>query len=298
MVVAISAPPSITSVTPSPASTAEDTPVVLTITAADADTAAGSLVFSATSSNQAVAANGNLVFSGSGFSRSLNVTPVPDASGVSTLTITVSDGASTASTTVTLTVTAVDDPPVATGGRFRTAAATLLNGAVGGYDPEGDALGFAVVTTAAAGTLTLQSNGSFTYQPGAGFRGLDVFTYQITANGQTSAAAQAFITVAGDPNGTRPLIVSEPADEQIAVNAAFIYNVQVDTRRYVVAPTLSYALVGAPAGMAINASNGSITWTATGGDRHVSFGIVVKDAIGALDTQTVVLRIVDTGASN
>jgi hypothetical protein len=240
--------------------------------------------------------------SGSGDTRTVVVTPAPNVTSASPITITLSlyDGFSTVTGSFTVTVSPVDDPPVALGGRFRGQSGFVLSNSVSGYDPEDDPLSFtAAAPTPAHGTLSLQTNGSFTFTPTPGFKGMDVFNYTVTANSLTSAAAQVFVTIAGDPNGTRPLIVSEPSDEQIAASGSFTYSVVVDTRRYVVAPTLSYELVGAPTGMTINSTTGVIpAWGVGTTDRHLSFGIVVKDALGALDTQTVVLRVVGSSASN
>jgi len=272
----------------------------LTITLADVD--GDSLTLSAASGNTAVIPASGLSLGGSGLNRTVTVRPVPDASGGPvTITLTLNDGFSTVTSSFTVTVTAVDDPPVAQGARLRAQPALLLSDVVTGFDVDGDALTFAKVTDPSNGTVTVGSNGSFNYQSLAGFRGMDVFTFEVSANGQTSSPAQVFITVAGDPNGTRPLIVSEPPDEQIVVSApnGFTYPFVVDTRRYVVAPTLSYELVGAPADIGLNGMTRTITWTATGSDRHLSFGLVVKDSLtGALDTQMVVLRVVAVSATN
>lgn len=105
--------PSITSV--SNRTTPEDTATSsIPFTVGDAETGAGSLVVSASSSNTAVVANttAGLTLGGSGSSRTLVVTPQPDASGAATITLTVSDGSLTASTSFTVTVTSVNDAPV------------------------------------------------------------------------------------------------------------------------------------------------------------------------------------------
>ena len=96
-----------------------------------------------------------------------------------------------------------------------------------------------------------------------------------------------------------PLIVSEPSDEVIVVGDAFTYTVIADLRRYPAAPALTYELVGAPAGMTISAS-GVITWTSSGADRHLSFGVVVRDpfALSGVDVQTVVVRVAAIGVPN
>ena len=73
----------------------------------DAEQAATALTVTATSSNQAVVANSGIVVSGSGVHRALTISPL--AVGVTTITITVSDGALTTTDTFTVTVQAQVD---------------------------------------------------------------------------------------------------------------------------------------------------------------------------------------------
>jgi hypothetical protein len=94
-----------------PLSTPEDTPVTVTFTLSDVETAAGSLTVSGTSSVLGVVANSGLVFGGSGANRTLTLTPVLNASGATTITISASDGTNTTSTTFGLTVTPQNDRP-------------------------------------------------------------------------------------------------------------------------------------------------------------------------------------------
>ena len=60
---------------------------------------------------------------------------------------------------------------------------TLENKAVSGnvlandIDPDGDTLTAFLNSTTQKGTLSFQTNGSFTYTPNAGFAGNDTFTY-------------------------------------------------------------------------------------------------------------------------
>jgi predicted extracellular nuclease len=63
----------------------------ISFTVADAETAVGSLVVSAVSNNVAVVPNANIIVGGSGATRNVRITPA--ASGVATITVTVSDGA-------------------------------------------------------------------------------------------------------------------------------------------------------------------------------------------------------------
>ena len=98
-------------------STNEDTSDSVSFTVSDAEDSNGSLSVSATSSNQSVIANGDLSISGSGGNRTLSMTPVGNASGATTITLTVTDsGGMTDTDTFTWTINPVNDPPVADAG--------------------------------------------------------------------------------------------------------------------------------------------------------------------------------------
>lgn len=76
-------------------------------------------------------------------------------------------------------------------------ANALLNGNVltNDRDPEGRPLTAALVSGAANGTLTFNTNGTFTYRPNAGFIGTDRFTYRANDGLATSNVATVTITV-------------------------------------------------------------------------------------------------------
>ena len=89
---------------------------------------------------------------------------------------------------VSLTVVAVNDLPVAMDDSFevihdRILSGNLLadNGNGPDLDADGEALSVvaAVLTTAAGGRVTLRADGSFTYQPAAGYLGGDSFDYTV-----------------------------------------------------------------------------------------------------------------------
>ncbi|WP_224365634.1 Ig-like domain-containing protein [Hyalangium versicolor] len=79
----------------------------LAFTLGDVETAANSLTVTATSSNTGLVPNdpSNLVLGGSGANRTLNVVPTASASGSTTITLSVSDGSATTSTTFAVDVT-------------------------------------------------------------------------------------------------------------------------------------------------------------------------------------------------
>ncbi|NEU06732.1 tandem-95 repeat protein, partial [Flavihumibacter sp. R14] len=84
--------------------------------------------------------------------------------------------------TVTLTVTPVNDAPVALNDAYNTTEETPVSVPLPGVmtndsDIDGDAITAIKVTDPANGTLVFNADGSFTYTPNANFNGTDSFTY-------------------------------------------------------------------------------------------------------------------------
>ncbi|HEY2412186.1 MAG TPA: Ig-like domain-containing protein, partial [Pirellulaceae bacterium] len=101
--------------------------------------------------------------------------------------------------------TSTNSTPTANNDTFSTAFNTPLTIAASGVlsndtDPNNKSLTAAVSTQPANGTLTLNSDGSFSYTPTSGFSGSDSFTYTATNGAQTSSAATVTIAVAASPN--------------------------------------------------------------------------------------------------
>ena len=117
-------------------------------------------------------------------------------------TYTISDGSLTDTATVTITVTPVNDPPVALDDAYSTNEDTLLSvvPAAGllanDTDTEEDALTVVLVAPPTNGNLTLNSDGSFTYMPNADFFGSDSFTYRSQDTIDTSSQSDpATVTI-------------------------------------------------------------------------------------------------------
>ena len=134
----------------------------------------------------------------SGTAPPLTYTPAADYFGPDSFTFTVFDGQATSvPATVTITVTEVNDPPVAgadsvtaPGGRpfGVTTASLLLNDTTG---PSNEAAQTDIVVAAHAGadthgTVTM-SHGPIVYIPDVGFSGPASFTYTVCDNGTTNA---------------------------------------------------------------------------------------------------------------
>src|SRR6266850_2603043 len=111
-------------------------------------------------------ANGSLTLNANG---SFSYTPSANFNGTDSFAYKANDGSADSNVvTVTLTVTAVNDAPVAAADAYTTSEDTPLTVTAAGVlsndtDIDGDPLTAVLVTGPANGTLTLNANGSFTY---------------------------------------------------------------------------------------------------------------------------------------
>jgi gliding motility-associated-like protein len=142
--------------------------------------------------------NGSLTLNANG---SFSYTPSLNFNGSDSFTYRANDGGLNSNVvTVTLTVNAVNDAPVATNDAYSTNENTPLTLALPGVlgndsDAEGSTLAAILVTTTSNGTLTLNADGSFSYTPSPNFNGSDSFTYQANDGGLNSNVATVLITV-------------------------------------------------------------------------------------------------------
>jgi uncharacterized repeat protein (TIGR01451 family) len=220
---------------------AEDTRSgVIAITIGDHETSVADLLVTAVSSNSALVPAGNLVFGGSGAHRTLVVIPAANCNGHATITVSVSDGALTTSDTFTMTVTAVNDLPLAIDDTATLVRETQAAAGVDGewprstarrsivadvlandIDPDGDRLTVVKFTEAEWGTVSCTSVGRCAYTPGAAAASTDSFTY--TVSDGKGGMATAVVTVSfidlqvkqsASPN---PVAVSEALTYTIVV---------------------------------------------------------------------------------
>jgi hypothetical protein len=114
-----------------------------------------------------------------------------------------------------LPATAAGAPPIANDDSYAVdQGATLTVGAASGVlandsDPEGDALTAALVGNPVHGTVDLDADGSFSYDPDSGFTGTDAFTYVANDGTSASPAATVEITVRPDQPANRAPIAKD-----------------------------------------------------------------------------------------
>ena len=179
---AVNNPPS---ANPQDLATSEDTALPITLTGVDPE--GGSLTYTVATSPS----HGTL----SGTAPSLVYTPSLNYNGSDSFSFTVSDGKlSSESALVSITITPVNDSPVAAAQSVSTTVDIPLAIKLSGTDADGDALTYTVVANPTHGALT-GTPPALTYTPAAGYTGSDSFTFKVNDGTVDSAVASVSITV-------------------------------------------------------------------------------------------------------
>jgi hypothetical protein len=143
-----------------------------------------------------------------------NLTCAPNAefNGSDSFTFKANDGLVDSDVaTVSITVTAVNDPPVADDQAVTTAEDTSVAITLTASDADGDPLTYSIVTPPANGTLSGTAP-NLTYAPNANYNGTDSFTY--TANDGTADSNMATVTITVNPAGPSTILEAHfDADE-------------------------------------------------------------------------------------
>jgi protocatechuate 3,4-dioxygenase beta subunit len=165
--------------------TAEDTAIAVTLSATDADSDA--LTFTITAQPQ----RGTL----SGSPPELTYTPASSFNGEDSFAYKANDGLLDSSeATVTITVTAVNDAPVANGLSATTTEDAAVSITLTGFDAEGDPLTYTVVTQPAHGALS-GSAPDLVFTPFANYHGDDLFTFKVSDGTLESDVATVSISI-------------------------------------------------------------------------------------------------------
>lgn len=226
-------PPSITAIANQ--ETDEDAPLLVPFTVGDAETPAALLTLAATSSNSNLVAVAGLAFDGSASNRFLIVTPRPNQSGTTTVTVAVSDGTLTNTAAFLLTVNALNDPPtlnpiptfVTNSASGNPAFAVTINGISSGATNESQTLS----VTATSGnpgfipnpTVTYSSantNGSVTLRPPNNATGSALITVTVNDNAGSNNTISRSFTANIKASGNVPPTLSVITNRVIAEDTA------------------------------------------------------------------------------
>ncbi|MGE5608133.1 MAG: Ig-like domain-containing protein, partial [Bacillota bacterium] len=241
-------------------------------------------------------AHGTVAITGGG--TGLSYTPDPDFSGTDTFTYTIEDGTGTGrqtTATVIMTVQNINDAPVASNDSYSTDEDVPLTISTPGVltndtDVDGDALTAVLLSGPSHGTLTLNANGSFTYQPASNYYGPDSFTYK-TSDGQLQSGT-ATVTLTVNPVNDPPVARDdtktawEDLPQQILAMALLVNDSDVE------GDPLTVTSVGPADHGTVQFKGGQITYQAApnyfGTDR---FTYTISDGHGGISSASVILQV-------
>ena len=298
--------------------TPEDTPVSGQVKATDADGDPLTYTLGGTTP-----ANGTVVVNADG---TWTYTPGKDYNGSDAFTVVVSDGrGGTATSTVSIGITPVNDPPIITDvpndpanpgttfdpttGNYQvtTPEDTPVSGQVKATDVDGDVLTYTLGNRSPAnGTVVVNPDGTWTYKPKDNYNGSDSFT--VVVSDGNGGAATSVVSIGITPVNDPPVITDIPGDPNTPDYTGFDpktgnYNVTTpeDTpvsgqvkATDVDGDTLTFALGNKSPANGTVVVNADGTWTYTpkadynGSD---SFTVVVSDGNGGTATSTVTIGI-------
>ena len=186
-------------------------------------------------------------------------TPNANENGADSFVIAVSDGQFTVHATVAVTITAVNDAPVAIDGTLSTNEDVPVTGTLTASDVDSSSLTFSIVGNASKGTVVITdaATGAYTYTPLANANGPDTFTFRASDGSLQSNVAiiQVALAPVNDAPVAQPIALA--AAKQTATAGQLIAT-DVDP------DTLSFALVQTPAqGTVTVAANGSFVYTSS-----------------------------------
>jgi PKD repeat protein len=155
-------------------------------------------------------------------------------------------------------------------------------------DADGDALAALKVGDPAHGSISLASDGSFSYTPAGGYVGADAFTYDLTDGIDTAGPITVSIAVGAanhDP-------VLSPIADQTVHPGELVAVTATASDSDVPADTLTYSLIAGPPGAAVDGASGAFSWTAgtTLGDVGATIG--VDDGAGGTDETSFTIHVV------
>jgi hypothetical protein len=191
----------------------DDNPIIIDVLANDSDIEGG-INFASVSITSNPKPNGTIEVLADG---RIQYTPQADFFGTDSFQYTVADnnGGVSVPTTVTVTITPVNDAPIAIADSFTTdegVAIASINVIQNDTDID-DTLtldSVIIVQNPTGGTLTLNLDKTLTYTPNVGFNGVDSFTYKV-ADAAAATSNEAIVTINVIPN-VPPVANSDNAD--------------------------------------------------------------------------------------
>ena len=273
-------------------STPEDTPVSGQITGTDVDK--DELTYTIKTGGNP--SNGKVIVNSDG---TYTYTPNKDYNGEDSFVVVVSDGnGGTAESTVTITITPVNDAPVTNNYSHTIKEDTSVDGKVVGTDIDGDTLTYSISGSQPNnGKVVVNSDGNYTYTPNINYVGTDEFKVLVDdgKGGKAISTVSIIVTEANDAP-----TIDETSANFDPITGNYKHTIPEDTQvsgavkaEDVDGDKLTYTLESdASNGTVSVSSNGSYTYTPdknfNGND---SFTILVSDGNGGTVIATVEIKV-------
>ncbi len=215
-------------------------------------------------------------------------TPVLNYNGSDSFTYAASDGSLSSNATVRITVTPVNDPPVAQNGTTSTNEDQKVTVTVA-TDVDSTSL-TSTCTGAAGGTVTDNGNGTIDYTPAPNFNGTVTLSCTSTDDKGASTSSSATITVGVTPVNDAPVARDDTAEtnQNVSVAIAVLAN-DTDVDGDALSP-VSIGNVTPLGSIAVANANGTVTFTPpTGFAGSASFTYRASD--GALTSNVATVNV-------
>ena len=233
------------------------------------------------------AAHGTVTLSGTSYT----YTPATNYNGADSFSYKVADGKGGENIyTVSLTVTAVNDAPVASNTSVVATEDTVLNGSLPtATDIEADAVTYSAAAAPNHGSVTINPNGTYSYTPTANYFGADSFSYSVSDShgGTNTYTVNVGISSVND--------VPVAANGSIFTNKDVTYTGNLPTVTDADGDVVSYALTTSASHGSVtitNATTGAYTYKPaanySGAD---SFTYTISDGHGGSNTYTIVVNV-------
>ncbi len=191
------------------ATTDEDNPVTINVLSNDSDPDGDMILINTITTptyGNATIVSGNIVYTPGSDAQSLRV----GQTLTDTFSYTISDGNEDDAAIITVTVSGVNDIPVASDGLLITDEDELVEYALPASDVDaGDSITFKIESGPTSGTVDLNPDGSLTYSPNPNFFGTDSFIYSATDSSGSSDTGIIQVTV--NPVNDPPVALDDAA---------------------------------------------------------------------------------------
>ena len=198
-----------------------------------------------------------------GTASNLAYTPDANFNGRDVIFFSVTDGTLSSTSVVSLTVSPVNDAPVASAASLVSAEDSALPITLTGSDAEGDALTFSVMTPPAHGTLSGIAP-DLTYTPAANYNGPDGFSFKVNDGNLDSTAASVNINVTSENDAP---VANAQSVTVIYNTAKFITLTGSDAED----SALTYTVVGGPTNGTLSGTGPNLTYTPNVGSAGADF---------------------------